>query len=152
MDDMDRKIIAFAQENGRAGLAEIGGAAGLSVSAANERLRKLQASGAIRGWRAEVDPAAAGLDLLAFVFVLLEGATRDAAFRAAVTALPAVLECHHVTGEWSYLLKVRVRNTAALEATMATGIKPLPGVARTLTLIALSSPKETACLPVAGAP
>ncbi len=132
MDEIDRKIIAFVQENGRASLAEIGGAAGLSVSAANERLRKLQASGAIRGWRAEVDPAAAGLDLLAFVFVLLE--------------------CHHVTGEWSYLLKVRVRNTAALEAAMAAGIKPLPGVARTLTLIALSSPKETACLPMAGAP
>lgn len=152
MDRSDGKIIAFVQGNGRASLAEIGAAAGLSVSAVNERLRKLQASGVLRGWRADVDPAAAGLDLLAFVFVLLDGTTQDDAFRAAVTALPAVLECHHVTGEWSYLLKIRVRNTAALEAIMASGIKPLPGVARTLTLIALSSPKETAILPVEGAP
>jgi Lrp/AsnC family leucine-responsive transcriptional regulator len=152
MDHIDRKIIAYCQENGRAPLAEIGAASGLSVSAVNERLRKLLATGVIRGWRADVDPVAAGLDLLAFVFVLLDGTTADDAFRAAVTALPSVLECHHVTGEWSYLLKVRVRNTAALETTMATGIKPLPGVARTLTLIALSSPKETACLPVGSDP
>ena len=90
MDDMDRKIIAFAQENGRAGLAEIGGAAGLSVSAANERLRKLQASGAIRGWRAEVDPAAAGLDLLAFVF-RLDSSSISLALHFASTSLPLAL-------------------------------------------------------------
>lgn len=147
MDETDRKIIAHIQADGRASLAEVGAAAGLSVSAANERLRKLQASGVVRGWEARIDPDALGLDLLAFVMVLLDGRGDEAAFRDGACALPEVLELHHVTGEWSYLAKVRTRGTAGLERLM-TALKRLPGVGRTLTVIALSSPKETARLPV----
>ena len=62
---------------------------------------------------------------------------------AYAAALPAVQECHHVTGAWSYLLKVRVPGAAELEALLAA-LKVLPGVARTETHIALSSPKESA--------
>jgi Lrp/AsnC family leucine-responsive transcriptional regulator len=147
MDDTDRKIIAHIQSDGRASLAEVGAAAGLSVSAANERLRKLQAAGVVRGWEARIDPDALGLGLLAFVFLLHGDQASESAFREGAAALPEVLECHHVTGEWSYLLKVRTHGTAGLERLMAR-LKALPGVGRTMTTIALSSPKETARLPV----
>ncbi|HYH18059.1 MAG TPA: Lrp/AsnC family transcriptional regulator [Azospirillum sp.] len=148
MDDNDRKIIAHIQADGRASYAEIGAAAGLSVSAVNERLKKLQASGAVTGFGARVAPAAVGLDVLAFVHVLLERPEHDAGFRAAMQGTPAVQECHHVTGEWSYLLKVRVPTTADLERFLSDRLKTLPGVARSHTVIALSSPKETSILPV----
>jgi Lrp/AsnC family leucine-responsive transcriptional regulator len=148
MDDIDRKIIAHIQAEGRASLAEVGAAAGLSVSAANERLRKLQAAGVVRGWEARIDPDAIGLGLLAFVFLLHGDHAAEAAFREGAAALPEVLECHHVTGEWSYLLKVRARDAAGLERLMGR-LKALPGVGRTMTTIALSSPKETARLPAA---
>jgi Lrp/AsnC family leucine-responsive transcriptional regulator len=148
MDELDRKIIAHIQADGRASYAEIGAAAGLSVSAVNERLKKLQASGAVTGFGARVSPAAVGLHLLAFVQVLLERPEHDASFRAAMHDTPAVQECHHVTGEWSYLLKVRVPTTADLERFLTERLKTLPGVVRSHTVIALSSPKETPTLPV----
>jgi len=149
MDDIDRKIIEIVQTDGRVTNAALAEATGLSVSAANERLRRLQERGVIAGWGARVDPEAVGLELLAFLFVLVDRTEHNAAFVAAATALPEVLELHHVTGEWSYLLKVRVAGTKALERLVTDRIKAIPGVARSLTFIALSSAKETAALPVA---
>jgi len=148
MDDIDRKIIAYIQAEGRASYADIGTSVGLSVSAVNERLKKLQATGAIEGFGARVSAKALGLDVLAFVEVLLERPEHDAPFRAAVLAMPAVQECHHVTGEWSYLLKVRVADTGALERFLSDQLKTIPGIARSYTVIALSSVKETPALPV----
>lgn len=147
MDEIDRKLIALAQADGRASYAELGAAVGLSVSAVNERLKKLLAGGTITGWGARVSPQALGLDVLAFISVLLDRPEHDAPFRAAMAALPAVQECHHLTGEWSYLLKLRVAGTAALERFLSEELKALPGVLRTHTVIALSTVKETACLP-----
>ncbi|UKJ72497.1 Lrp/AsnC family transcriptional regulator [Azospirillum brasilense] len=149
MDDIDRKIIAHIQQDGRASYADIGTAAGLSVSAVNERLKKLQANGVIQGWGARLSPKAAGLDVLAFVEVLLDRPAHDAPFRDAMRATPAVQECHHVTGDWSYLLKVRVADTEALERFLSDRLKALPGVVRSHTVIALSSVKETPILPIA---
>lgn len=148
MDDIDRKIIAHIQADGRASYADIGASAGLSVSAVNERLKKLQASGAIEGYGARISAKSVGLDVLAFVEVLLERPEHDAPFRAAMLAMPAVQECHHVTGEWSYLLKVRVTDTGVLERFLSEQLKTLPGIARSHTVIALSSVKETPVLPV----
>ncbi len=148
MDDLDRKIIAHFQQDGRASYAEVSAAVGLSVSAVNERLKKLQASGVIAGWGARIAPKPVGLDVLAFVHVLLERPEHDSAFRTAMTANPSVQECHHMTGEWSYLLKIRVPDTAALERFLTDELKALPGVVRSHTAIALSSVKETAALPV----
>lgn len=147
LDETDRKILAFLQEEGRAAYAEIGAAVGLSVSAVNERLKKLQAAGAIRGWSARVDPRAVGRPLVAFLQVLLRGAAAERRFLETVTARPEVLECHHVTGEWSYLLKLRLSEVAELEDFLAAVIKPLDGVERTHSLLALSSPKDSAVVP-----
>lgn len=148
MDEIDRKIVACAQADGRASYAEIGAAVGLSVSAVNDRLKKLTAAGVITGWGARLAPRTVGLDVLAFVQVLLDRPEHDTGFRTAVAALAAVQECHHVTGEWSYLLKVRVADTAALERFLSEALKTLPGIVRSHTVIALSSPKETPLLPL----
>lgn len=148
MDIIDRKILGLVQVNGRVTSAAVAAATGLSVSAANDRLHRLQERGVIVGWRAQVDPEAVGLHLLAFLFVLLDRAEHNAPFLAAASALPEVQELHHVTGEWSYLLKVRVAGTKALERLITDRIKTIPGVARSMTFIALSSAKETAALPV----
>jgi Lrp/AsnC family leucine-responsive transcriptional regulator len=143
MDDIDCKIIAHLQQNARDSYAGIAAAVGLSVSAVNERLKKLEASGIITGWSITTDPEKLGRPTLAFVSVALEGAKHDAGFVAAMAALPDVLECHHVTGAWSYLLKVRVATNSALERVIVERIKRVPGVARTETVIALSSAKDT---------
>lgn len=149
MDSNDEKILAYVQQFGRASLAEIGAAVGLSVSAANERLKKLEKQGAITGWGARVDPEAAGCSVLAFIYILIERPEHEPAFLARVREEPAILECHHVASDWSYLLKVRAASLLALEDVVARRIKTLPGIPRSQTIIVLSSAKETAVLPVA---
>lgn len=150
MDDIDRKIVRLIQADARQSYADIGAAVGLSVSAVNERLKKLERSGAIRGWTALVDPAAAGCGVLAYVQVLIERPEHEAAFLDLVRSEPAIQECHHVTGDWSYLLKVRAADMAGLEALLAQRIKALPGIPRSHSVIVLSSAKETPALPVLG--
>ncbi len=144
-DEIDRRLLARLQEDGATPYAELGALVGLSASSVNERLRKLRAKGHLRRVTAEIDPAAFGLEMLAFVLVVVE--TQEAGFRASMQGCAEVMECHHVTGEFSYLLKLRMANAAALERFLADHLKALPGIGRTHTLIALSSVKETHVLP-----
>ena len=88
-----------------------------------------------------------GRPLVAFLQVLLRGTEAERRFVATVTKRPEVLECHHVTGEWSYLLKLRLSEVVELEDFLTAVIKPLEGVERTHSLLALSSPKDSAELP-----
>lgn len=148
MDELDRKILEHIQHFGRSSYAEIGGAIGLSVSAVNERLKKLEKQGVIAGWTARVDPLAAGNGVLAFVYVLIERPEHEAAFQVLVRSEAAIQECHHVASDWSYLLKVRAPNLLALEELVARKIKALPGIPRSQTVIVMSTAKETATVPV----
>jgi Lrp/AsnC family leucine-responsive transcriptional regulator len=150
MDATDRKILDHVQRRGRDTYAEIGETAGLSVSAVNERLRKLEARGIIRAWRAEVDPSAMGRPVLAFVMVEVAGVKEDAAFRKAIRRLAEVLECHAVTGEWSYMLKVRLAALEDLESFIASQLRPMAGVERAESWLATSSIKETSVVPPGG--
>lgn len=147
MDQTDRIILDHLQVDGSLTYAEIGAAAGLSASAVNDRLKRLRNDGVIRRMTAEIDPSAVGLHLLAFVLVSVSEPAGETAFRSAMKTVPEVLECHHLTGDFSYLLKLRLRDTAHLEQFLMNRLKPLAGVARTHTLIALSSVKETHILP-----
>ena len=133
-------------------LAELAKVAGLSVSATAERVKRLEERGTIRGWRADLDPAAVGCPLLAWVFVTLRDEGEDAAFRAVMRPLEQVLECHAVSGAWTYLLKLRVGGLEELHTFIADDLRGRAGVARTETVLALATAKETAILPVAHPP
>jgi Lrp/AsnC family leucine-responsive transcriptional regulator len=82
------------------------------------------------------------------VFVLLERPEHTRPFVKAMLELDCVQECHHITGEWSDMLKVRTATIAELESVINGKIKAVRGVVRTYTMIALSSPKETSILPL----
>ncbi len=143
LDDIDRKLLKMLQKDGRTPYAELGRAVGLAVSSVNERVRKLGERGVITGVHARVAPETLGLDLLAIVFVGWSDPGVEPRFFARIADEPAILECHHVTGAWNYLLKVRVQNTRTLEAFLTNVVKTVEGIQRTETLIVLSSPKET---------
>lgn len=142
MDDVDRKIASLVQADSRLSNAQLAEAAGVSVSTANERLRKLSAAGVITAWRAVLAPKAVGAGFCSFVWidVAYEG---EAAARAAIAAFPEVQEMHHVSGPHSYLLKVRVADTGAMQRFLAEKLKPLAGIARTETIVVLETVKET---------
>ena len=146
MDDTDRKIIDLLAEDARRALADIGDRIGLSASATNERIRRLTASGAIRRFTVDADPTALGVPVLAFVCVALAADADEAAFRAYAASHPAIEEAHHVTGVWSYMVKVRVASLPDLEAFLAD-LKARRFLARSETIIALSSAAEASFSP-----
>jgi Lrp/AsnC family leucine-responsive transcriptional regulator len=151
-DEIDRKILQMLQVNGRTPYAELGKVVGLSVSSVNERVKKLQERGIIQGVHSSLSPAALRLDLLAFIFVGWTDPGTEAPFLERVMKEPSILECHHVTGAWNYLMKVRTHTTRDLEAFLNAIVKAVPGVQRTETIIVMSSAKETAHLPLTPSP
>jgi Lrp/AsnC family leucine-responsive transcriptional regulator len=151
MDEIDRNIVVALQQDGSSGLAELAKVAGLSVSATAERVKRLEERGVIRAWRADLDPAAVGCPLLAHVLATVAPGRDDQAFRDALRREEAVLECHAVTGPWSYLLKLRVADLPALDTFLNESLRALPGVQRLETMVALATVKESAILPVAPA-
>lgn len=115
-DDTDRRLLVALQEDGRATLATLAQAAGLSVSAAQARVRRLEARAVVTGYRAVVDPEALGLTLTAFVAISpLDPAQPDDA-PEKLAAIPAIQSCWSVAGEESYQLLVRVGSPRALES------------------------------------
>ena len=151
MDEIDRNIAVALQEDGSSGLAELAKVAGLSVSATAERVKRLEERGVVRGWRADLDPAAVGCPMLAHVLAAVAPGRDDAAFRDRMRSEEAVLECHAVSGAWTYLLKLRVADLSALDTLLNGTVRTLPGVQRVETSIARATVKESAILPVAPA-
>src|SRR4051794_39067863 len=114
IDATDRALLAELQQDARLSLAELGRRIGLSPPAVADRLRRLEASGAVAGYRADVDPRALGYALSAIVRV--RPAPRQIPKVADVArATPEVVECHRVTGEDCFFVKVHVRDVAHLE-------------------------------------
>jgi Lrp/AsnC family transcriptional regulator, leucine-responsive regulatory protein len=146
LDSIDHQLINLLQADDQASLGEMGKVVGLAPSSVKERIKRLTTHGVIQGFHARVSPEALGLDLLAFVFIGWTDPATEPEFLAHIAGEPAVLECHHVTGSWNYIIKVRLRNTRMLEGFLSNVIKSVAGVLRTETLIVLSSPKETSTL------
>ena len=143
MDAVDENIVRLLQADNRLTHAEIGQSVGLSVSAANERVRRLNSSGVIRGNHAVLDPDRAGLPLCAFVFIDLAPHPDEAAFQAEVAARPEVQEIHQVAGAHCYLLKIRAGGTRALQRFLTEHVSRQSDVLRTETVIVLETIKET---------
>lgn len=138
MDEIDLKIIDLLAADARRALADIGQAVGLSPSSVNERIRRLQASGAIRKFTVDAGPEALGLGTLVFLWVALREDADEQAFRSYAAAHRQIFECHHVTGSWSYLVKLRVGQVSEIEPLLAE-LKTLKFLGRSETVIVLSS-------------
>jgi Lrp/AsnC family leucine-responsive transcriptional regulator len=148
MDSLDRKALGFLMKNGRASWADLGQHLGLSAPSTADRVRKLEQSGVIRGYALLLDAESLGYPLVAFVSVTLGSHRHRSAFLCAIEKLEEISECHHVAGDDDYLLKVRCRGTKDLDRLLASELKDRIGVARTRTIIVLSTAKETLRVPL----
>lgn len=148
VDNLDSKVLHHLMSHARMTWADLAAQLGLSAPATADRVRKLEERGIIQGYLTQVNPDSLGYDLTAFIAITLERPSDREAFLTQVQALPAIQECHHVTGEDDYLLKVRCQGTAGLEHLIAEGLKQIPGILKTRTTIALSTVKETIALPL----
>ena len=111
----DARILEILQRDGRRPYADLGAEVGMSGPSAHERVKKLEARGAIRGYAAIVDPASVGLGILAFTWITQAPGTAATDLTGDLAAIPEIEECHHITGEADYLIKVRARDTRDLE-------------------------------------
>jgi len=140
VEEINRRIVSLLSRDGRMSFTELARQTGLSVSAAQQRVRRLERRGVIKGYAALVNPDDAGLPLTAFISIkpFDPAAPDDAPSRLA--HLPAIEACHSVAGEENYILKVRVASPAALEDLLQE-IRAAASVS-TRTTIVLSTPYE----------
>lgn len=140
-DAIDLQIIATLQDHGRISLTKLADQVGLSAPSVIERVKKLEDGGVITGYHASVDARRLGKDVTAFIGVSIGHPRTIGLFEQTVALLDDVLECHHITGEHTVLLKVKTNNTGTLERLIRT-IRLIDGVTRTETMVVLSTHTE----------
>jgi len=151
LDAIDLKILETLQADCKIPLARVGEQVGLSAPSVIDRIKKLESAGVITGYHAALDSQELGLDVTAFIGVE-HGQLADVTdFEDLVSDLKGVLECHHVTGQHTFLLKVKTMNTSSLE-NLISQIRKIPGVARTETMVVLSTHIERSQVPLPGEP
>ena len=150
MDNVDRKILAELQMDGRLSLTDLAERVSLSLSPCHRRLRALEQSGAISGYRAQLDAETLGLTFDALVFVTMRDADRDTveAFEQAVATIPNVLTAQRLFGDPDYLLQVVARDLRAFQKLYDERISTLPGVQRLSSTLVMKSVVENRPLPL----
>jgi len=142
MDSIDLNIIDVLKENSRSSTSEISKKVNLSIPAVAERIRKMDEARIIEKYTIKVNRDKTNFKLLAFVFVNIDKTENVEEFRKSIVQCSSVLECHHVAGEYDYLLKVLTEDTKSLEYFVSHVLKKIKGVVKSNTIIALSSLKE----------
>ena len=150
LDDLDKTILRLLQADGRLSNLDLARQMNLSPPATHARLKQLEKEGYIRKFTTLVDRDKAGFDLLCFIHVALQMHQLEQVenFRTMIRQIPEVLECHHITGEYDYLLKVVLHNRKDLERFVVDRITPIQGIARIHTSLALTEVKNTTELPL----
>lgn len=150
LDRFDLALLDALQHNGNATNAVLGETVHLSASQISRRLQRLADIGIITGYAALLDPATIGLGVTAFAQVILErhGKAPSDAFENAAVAIPEVMECHSLSGDADYLLRIVAPDLQAFSELMMKRILRLPGVAHIKTNIALQKVKQTHVLPL----
>jgi DNA-binding Lrp family transcriptional regulator len=150
LDRYDRMILQILQRDGRLANSDLAARVSLSESACLRRMRALEASGLIEGYTAILNQQKAGLGVNVFVSITLERQERAdmAAFEEAVRSVPEVMECYLMTGEYDYLLRVVVADTADFERLHSRHLTSLPHVSRLHSSFALRTVQNSRELPV----
>jgi len=150
LDELDLSILRLLQGNGRLSNVDLASAINLSPPATYTRLKRLEKQGYIRDYVALLNWSKMGYDMICFINISLQmhqpGEVEK--FRQRISRLPEVLECHHVTGEFDYLLKVAIQNRDDLDRFVMKQLTPIPGIARIYTSLALNEIKATTALPI----
>jgi Lrp/AsnC family leucine-responsive transcriptional regulator len=141
LDATDLAILDLLQRSCKQPLAEIGKQVGLTASSVVERIKKLEDAGVVRGYVALVDARAVGKDVTAFIGVSISHPRAFESFEKEVERAADVLECHHVTGQHTLMMKVKTESTETLEQ-LIDQIRRIEGVTRTETMVVLSTHTE----------
>ena len=150
LDEVDIQLLSLLQSDGRITNADLAKAVNLSPPSVLQRVRALEKAGLIRGYHALLDHERLGLKITAMVMITL-ALHQDMAierFRRAVLDIPEILECHHVSGDFDFLLKVVVRDMRGYEAFVREKLSRIKGVGQIRTSFVLGTPKSTSEIPL----
>lgn len=152
-DRIDTRLLDEVQRDARLTIAELASRVALSTSPCWRRLKRLEADGVIRGYRAQLSPEALGWGVTAFVHVLLENHSAElgARFEEAVQHIPEVVTCHNVSGEYDFLLQVVARDLKSFGEFARSTIRTMPGVKEMNSSFSLREVKGGQVLPIPGA-
>jgi Lrp/AsnC family transcriptional regulator, leucine-responsive regulatory protein len=150
LDHLDFQILEHLSQSARVTWTELSAKLNLSAPAITERVRKLEERGVIKGYTVLLEPELLGSELLAFIAVQIPDSKSRKTFLERVKTMPEVLECHHMSGDDDYWLKVRCAGTKALEKIITEELKSISSGIKTRTSIALSSFKDSPNLPIRG--
>lgn len=144
LDGIDRTLLGHLADHGRASIADLATAASISPSSAQRRVRRLEETGVIRGYRAVLDRDAVGEGLVVHLTVTLADHTARTVerFERAVVEVEGLVSCHHVTGDVDYLLRVHLADLTALDDLLRGTLAQVPGVARLATMVATSALRD----------
>jgi Lrp/AsnC family transcriptional regulator, leucine-responsive regulatory protein len=150
LDSIDRKILELLQADSNITNAQLAQEVGLSPAPTLERVKKLETQGVIKSYHAVVDMASVGLGVCTFVTVSLKGHNKDniEKFSKAISRIPEVVECHHVTGQADFILKVVASDIPAYQNLMLEKVTNIEGVDNMQSTIILSTFKDSRVLPL----
>lgn len=150
MDRMDRRILAELQADGRLTVTELADKVGLSLSPCHRRVKILEQSGVITGYRANLDPASMGYSFSAIVFVTLSVANRPAVseFEEAVKDLPQIITAQRLFGDPDYMLQVVSRDLKSFQVLYDEKLSGMPGVQRLNTTLVMKTVVQDRPLPL----
>lgn len=150
LDPYDRKLLKALQENGRASNVELSDKVSLPAPQCYRRVRRLETDGIIRGYTAQICPTAIGLAVVAFVSLTIdrEQCKQVRALEKTLRQFPEILECHTISGEIDYLLKVATTDLKALSAFLNDRLMQVPGVSDMHSMVCLEEVKRASPLPL----
>lgn len=148
LDKTDLKILKLLQQNARMPMTELAETVGLSTTPVTERVRRLEREGYITGYHARLNPHALGQTLLVFVEIKLQSKSGNIFedFRREASRIPQILECHLVSGEYDYLIKVRLPDMSAYRDILGRILLQLPAAAESRSYVVMEEVKESALL------
>lgn len=143
-DKIDLRILSLLQENARITMTELADKVGLSTTPVTERVRRLERDGVITGYHAHLNPQALGQSLLVFVEIKLRSKSGNIFedFRREILTTPHILECHLVSGEYDYLIKIRLPNMSAYRDMLGNILLQLPAAAESRSYVVMEEVKE----------
>ncbi len=150
LDGTDRKILDLLQSNSNVTNAQLAQEIGLSPAPTLERVKKLEQAGIIRSYHALIDPGSVGLGVSTFVMVSLKGHNKENIdrFMSAISAIPEIVECHHVTGQADFILKIICADIPAYQRLMLEKVSNIDVVDNMQSMVILSTLKNSKVVPI----
>ncbi len=150
MNKLDKKILVHLQAEGRLSVTELAERIGLSVSPCHRRVKVLEDTGVIQGYRAQLNPELVGLNFSAIIFVTLKDGNRDSlhAFEAAIIDIPQIVQAQRLFGDPDYLLQIMTTNLASFQKLYDEKLSAIPSIQRLTSTIVMKDVVSGRLLPI----